>query len=137
VSTDASRDVTLQTIAAVTLVTADMRRAVAFYRALGFELRYGGENAGFTSLVVGEGSLNLEGCPGHDAVTPWGRVIFFVSDVDAMYERAIAAGFSPQAPPRDAPWGERFFHLRDPDGHELSFAKPLAQSEPTDRSTVE
>jgi uncharacterized glyoxalase superfamily protein PhnB len=27
--------------------------------------------------------------------------------------------------PTDAPWGERYFHLRDPDGHELSFAKLL------------
>src|SRR5438128_550362 len=27
--------------------------------------------------------------------------------------------------PRDAEWGERFFHLADPDGHELSFARPL------------
>jgi uncharacterized glyoxalase superfamily protein PhnB len=26
--------------------------------------------------------------------------------------------------PRDAPWGERYFHMRDPDGHELSFARP-------------
>jgi len=27
--------------------------------------------------------------------------------------------------PRDAAWGERFFHVTDPDGHELSFAEPL------------
>src|ERR1700737_4496053 len=27
--------------------------------------------------------------------------------------------------PHDAEWGERFFHLIDPDGHELSFARPL------------
>ena len=26
---------------------------------------------------------------------------------------------------RDAEWGERFFHLTDPDGHELSFAWPM------------
>ena len=26
---------------------------------------------------------------------------------------------------RDAEWGKRFFHLTDPDGHELSFAWPL------------
>jgi hypothetical protein len=39
--------------------------------------------------------------------------------------RAVAAGLRPQAPPRDAEWGERFFHLTDPDGHELSFARPL------------
>ncbi|MGH8701888.1 MAG: VOC family protein, partial [Burkholderiales bacterium] len=27
--------------------------------------------------------------------------------------------------PADAPWGERYFHISDPDGHELSFARPL------------
>ncbi|MEC7657646.1 MAG: VOC family protein, partial [Pseudomonadota bacterium] len=25
----------------------------------------------------------------------------------------------------DASWGERYFHITDPDGHELSFAHPL------------
>jgi hypothetical protein len=34
-------------------------------------------------------------------------------------------GLNPEAAPRDAEWGERFFHLLDPDGRELSFAKPL------------
>jgi len=27
--------------------------------------------------------------------------------------------------PADAPWGERYFHILDPDGHELSFARRL------------
>jgi hypothetical protein len=26
--------------------------------------------------------------------------------------------------PRDAKWGEQFVHIVDPDGHELSFARP-------------
>jgi uncharacterized glyoxalase superfamily protein PhnB len=26
--------------------------------------------------------------------------------------------------PMNATWGERFFHLKDPDGYELSFAQP-------------
>ena len=56
----------------------------------------------------------------------WGRVIFWVADVDAMYERALMHGYVPEMSPADAPWGERYFHLRDPDGHELSFAKLLA-----------
>jgi catechol 2,3-dioxygenase-like lactoylglutathione lyase family enzyme len=55
----------------------------------------------------------------------WGRVIFHVADVDGLYARARAAGFSPAMAPRDAEWGERYFHLTDPDGHELSFARPL------------
>jgi hypothetical protein len=29
------------------------------------------------------------------------------------------------ARPRDAAWGERYFHLHDPDGQELSFAQPI------------
>ena len=55
----------------------------------------------------------------------WGRVIFYVADVDALYDRALVAGYQPATVPRDAEWGERFFHLNDPDGHELSFARPL------------
>jgi uncharacterized glyoxalase superfamily protein PhnB len=42
-----------------------------------------------------------------------------------LYSRLVAAGFQPDIAPRDAEWGERFFHLSDPDGHELSFARPL------------
>jgi hypothetical protein len=33
-------------------------------------------------------------------------------------------GFTPE-PLSDASRGERYCHLLDPDGHELSFAKPL------------
>jgi catechol 2,3-dioxygenase-like lactoylglutathione lyase family enzyme len=55
----------------------------------------------------------------------WGRVIFYFADVDALYDHALAAGYQPATAPRDAEWGERFFHLTDPDGHELSFARPL------------
>jgi uncharacterized glyoxalase superfamily protein PhnB len=52
-------------------------------------------------------------------------VIFYQSDVDALHSRVVAAGHRPDTAPRDAEWGERFFHLTDPDGHELSFAWPL------------
>jgi hypothetical protein len=27
--------------------------------------------------------------------------------------------------PTNALWGERFFHIREPDGYQLSFAQPL------------
>ena len=38
--------------------------------------------------------------------------------------RLVAAELEPDEP-KDAPWGERFFHVTGPDGHELSFAQPL------------
>jgi len=117
------REYSLESISAVTLFTADMARAVRFYQALGFELRYGGESADFTSFNVGAGYLNL--APGPPPEQPWGRAILYVNDVDAMYRRVLEAGYRPETTPADAPWGERYFHVRDPDGHELSFARPL------------
>jgi len=49
---------------------------------------------------------------------------FYVSDVHALSRAALAQGLEPSFPPRDASWGERYFHITGPDGHELSFAKP-------------
>jgi len=115
----------IEGISAVTLGTHEMPRAVRFYRALGFAVLHGGEGASFTSFRAGTSYLNLIVQPAERRWSWWGRVIFYVTDVDALYERALAAGFLPATVPRDAEWGERFFHLIDPDGHELSFARPL------------
>ncbi len=110
---------------AITLATHDMARAVAFYAALGFELKYGGPEAPFTSFRAGSGHLNLTAVPAEKLWSWWGRAIFYVDDVDAQHARAVRAGLLPSFTPRDAPWGERYFHIVDPDGHELSFARPL------------
>jgi catechol 2,3-dioxygenase-like lactoylglutathione lyase family enzyme len=115
----------IESISAVTLATHDMGRAVRFYRMLGFSTLYGDEDAAFTSFRAGAGFLNLILQPAEKHWSWWGRVIFYDSDIDGLYARVVAAGFSPDTPPRDAEWGERFFHLTDPDGHELSFAWPL------------
>lgn len=117
-------DVVIQSIDAVTLASHDMARSVGFYESLGFDLRYGGPSSDFSSFHVGKGFLNLIAQPADRQWTWWGRLIFHVSDVDAMFERASGLGLEPEAPPRDAEWGERYFHLTDPDGHELSFAMP-------------
>lgn len=114
-------------ISAVTLATHDMARAVRFYAALGFPLRYGGAAASFSSFSAGSGCLNVTTEGSERSWSWWGRIVFHVPDVDRLYHQAIAAGLQPQAPPADATWGERYFHITDPDGHELSFAKPLAQ----------
>jgi catechol 2,3-dioxygenase-like lactoylglutathione lyase family enzyme len=119
------RPASISSISAVTLATHDMARAVRFYEALGFALRYGGVTASFTSFSAGNACLNVTTEGSERDWSWWGRVIFHVPDVDATYRRALAAGLQPQAPPRDATWGERYFHIADPDGHELSFATPL------------
>jgi uncharacterized glyoxalase superfamily protein PhnB len=115
----------IEGISAVTLATHEMSRAVRFYRALGFEVLHGGEESSFTSFRAGTSYLNLIAQPAERRWSWWGRVILYVADVDTFYDRALAAGYQPTTAPRDAEWGERFFHLVDPDGHELSFARPL------------
>ena len=116
----------IRSISAVTLATHDMARALQFYKALGFALRYGGDSASFSSLDAGgAASLNLIAEDDERRWSWWGRIIFHVNDVDALHALAIRQGLQPDAPPCDATWGERYFHLTDPDGHELSFATPL------------
>ena len=111
-------------INAITLVVTDMARALDFYRDLGFAVAYGGPEADFTSLRIGSNFVNLQRT-GQQPGTGWGRVIFHVEDPDAVHAAAVAAGHHPSTDPADAPWGERYFHILDQDGHELSFARPL------------
>jgi len=117
---------TIEALSAITLATRDMVRAVRFYQALGFPLRAGGADAAFTTFTLGPSFLNLI-AETHGPINWWGRVIIHVSDVDGMYQKAVDAGLAPMFAPSDAPWGERYFHIIDPDGHELSFARPLIQ----------
>jgi catechol 2,3-dioxygenase-like lactoylglutathione lyase family enzyme len=115
----------IQHISAVTFAVHDMARSIDFYEKLGFELLYGGDRAEFSSLKAGEAFVNLVASSEYE-YRWWGRAIFRVDGVDAHYRILCERGLQPESP-RDAPWGERFFHVTDPDGHELSFAELLAR----------
>lgn len=118
---------TVKSISAVTLAVRDMCRSVDFYQGIvELPMLYGGPNADFTSFRLGEGYLNLI-LSVEANWSWWGRVIFYVDDVDLLYQRLIKAGVLPTTEPEDAPWQERYFHVIDPDGHELSFANPTGQ----------
>jgi catechol 2,3-dioxygenase-like lactoylglutathione lyase family enzyme len=116
----------LQSFSALTLAVKDMAQSVKFYRSLGFRLNYGGEDAVFSSFFIGANYLNLFVSSSIEIKEPiWGRAIIYVEDVDRFYQQLLDLGLEPEFAPRDGSWGERYFHIRDPNGHELSFAKPL------------
>lgn len=121
--------VVIESLSAVTVVVKAMAESVRFYDAMGFVMVYGGADAEFTSYRAGSGFLNLQLSAEVPAGPTWGRSIFYVSDVDAQHAAAVAAGYPPLADPRDAPWGERYFHILDPDGHEVSFARIFGNEE--------
>ena len=110
-------------ISAVTFAVRAMPEALAFYTKLGFTLVYGGPEARFSTLQAGAAFVNLVVTPGYTPVW-WGRTIFRVDEVDTLYRLALAQGLAP-SPPQNGSWGERYFHLTDPNGHELSFAALL------------
>lgn len=116
----------IEGISAVTMFVSKMDRAVDFYESLGFKVCGGGRGEPFTSFRAGPCYINL--AAGTPTSSLWGRVIIYVSDVDAMYTRALDAGHKAETAPEDAFWGERYFHLRDPDGNEISFARPRSNT---------
>jgi catechol 2,3-dioxygenase-like lactoylglutathione lyase family enzyme len=48
-----------------------------------------------------------------------------VDAIDEFYKEVLAADLNPSTEPRDWPWGNREFVLRDPDGYKLVFFQKL------------
>ena len=116
---------TVEKISAVTFRVLNMKTSVRFYKdVLGMEIIYGGEDGSFSSLRAKDANTPILNLEQGRSVPGWGRMIFYVADVDAFWEYLRGKGFNPESP-RDASWGERYFHMPDPDGHELSFARPI------------
>src|SRR6188472_1969887 len=133
-------------ISAVTLIIKDMERSCNFYTKIpGFKVVYGGTGDDtFTTYKIGQYNakmyLNLElstshGNNNHDEhnttrTRHFGRIIFFTEDVDKLYQyfknsESFSNTIYLENEPTDGSWGERYFHIREPDGYQLSFAKPL------------
>ena len=119
-------------ISAVTLLVSNMKRSVDFYSKIpDFKIVYGGSEAQFTSFLIDnvvKSYLNLKLNKTHS--TDFGRIIFYTDDVDELFaymqdDKIISELGKFESKPEDAVWGERFFHVLDPDGYKLSFATPL------------
>jgi catechol 2,3-dioxygenase-like lactoylglutathione lyase family enzyme len=135
-------------ISAVTLLIKDMSRSCMFYSKIpGFKLIYGGSPSDlFTSYEIGNSSvyLNLElfkmmtnnqEREARNAV----KIILHTEDVDELYfyfksDKTISRLVLFDNEPTDASWGERYFHIRDPDGYLLSFAKTIKNQKHIDKA---
>jgi catechol 2,3-dioxygenase-like lactoylglutathione lyase family enzyme len=131
-------------MSAITLSVKNMEKSCKFYSGIpGFKIVYGGSNDTFTTFKIGEDItmyLNLELRTNTNITTTHvdnrrncGRIIFHTEDVDELYshfksDASISELVSFENEPTDALWGERFFHIRDPDGYQLSFAMPISKA---------
>ncbi len=119
-------------ISAVTLLVSNMNRSVDFYSKIpNFKIVYGGSEAQFTSFLIDDtvkSYLNLKLNKTYS--TNFGRIIFYTDDVDDLFaymqdDKTVSELGKFESKPQDAIWGERFFHMLDPDGYKLSFATPI------------
>ena len=62
--------------------------------------------------------------------SPLGRrnleMYFETGDMDAVWERLLAAGVPVVHKIQEQPWGQRVFRVHDPDGHVVEIAEPMA-----------
>ncbi|MFF5077445.1 VOC family protein [Actinoplanes sp. NPDC000266] len=116
------------TFNAIGLAVADMAASLAFYRRLGLEFPPGAENEPHAEATVAGGirlmwdtHASLQSFdPGHRPGEPSGGWAFLCADpaeVDSVHAELTAAGHKSVKAPWDAPWGQRYAQVADPDGN--------------------
>jgi catechol 2,3-dioxygenase-like lactoylglutathione lyase family enzyme len=122
-------------IDAVSVVTTDMERTVAFYATLGFDFTgvdISGDHVeprgSGVRLMIDDARLvqDLTG----EAPRPASHAHFALlcdtpAEVDALAARVGAAGFRVVRQPWDAFWGQRYAVVADPDGYQVDLFAPL------------
>ena len=120
----------LGSVAALTFYVKDPLKSAEFYEALGFIVSKRGEN--HSTIRLNWFKIDLIGIAGEEKdefredaeAEPKGSGIYIdcsVANVDEYYQGVLNKGFKPSSEPRDWPWGNREFVLRDPDGYKLVF----------------
>jgi catechol 2,3-dioxygenase-like lactoylglutathione lyase family enzyme len=130
----------LLTSTVVQIFANDVRRSIAFYRLLGLPVPDspegpdphvdvelpGGNRLSFDAEETITG-MHPEWTPPGSA----GRVALAFglgspAEVDTMFEQLTTAGHPGSLTPYDAPWGQRYASVLDPDGNIVDLFAPLA-----------
>lgn len=99
-----------------------------FYKKLGFAVVRSDDE--HTTVRLGDFELWLQTMRDEDEfakdslAAEKGRgmyVYIMVDDVDSMHKELEGRGINPTTQPRDWPWGNREFLVKDPDGYKLVF----------------
>jgi uncharacterized glyoxalase superfamily protein PhnB len=124
----------------IDIVVADMGRALAFYRTLGLAAPEPAAGQELAEIITPGGaklgfmleSMIREAMP--HWVTPVGQRVTFAcmcdsaEELDTIYARVIAAGYTGLREPWDAPWGQRYAFLQDPDGNRVDIFAAVTEA---------
>lgn len=112
------------------LSVRDVNRSIAWFEALGFHVSFSlpmpDGTIGHAHLARGGAELMLgpacaEMEPGASGMSLY--VTLRDEDLDALYQRARAAGITITREPHDEFWGDRIFEILHPDGYRFTFAR--------------
>jgi uncharacterized glyoxalase superfamily protein PhnB len=117
------------------ITVRDMAKALAFYRLIGLDIPSGVETEQHVECKsngyrIAWDSLELMKSLNPDWVEPVGNRIGLAflcdspAEVDALYERVVAAGYIGHKKPWDAFWGQRYAVVVDPDGNLIDLFAP-------------
>ncbi|MBK0418008.1 VOC family protein [Leucobacter sp. CSA1] len=121
------------------IVTGDLPASLAFYRSLGVDVPDGQEGAPHVEARLPGGMTlawdpveTVRGfIPGYELPAGENRIGFAFraespEEVDRVYARIVAADErAGQTKPWDAPWGQRYATVLDPDGNSIDLYAPL------------
>lgn len=120
------------------VVVDDMARSLAFYRRLGLEVPAEADSEPHVEVTLPGGlrlafdtvATVLSFDPGWTPPSGGQRLgLAFACDgpdeVDATYGALLKAGHEGHLPPWDAPWGQRYATVHDPDGNAVDLFAPL------------
>jgi catechol 2,3-dioxygenase-like lactoylglutathione lyase family enzyme len=121
---------------AVEIVASDLQRSLDFYRLLGLVIpdtdspHVEVELPGGSRLLFDTEDTIASIHPGWTPPTSPGRVVlgFGLAEpahVNAVFSRIIDAGHRAMLQPFDAPWGQRYATVRDPDGNSVDLYAQL------------
>lgn len=117
------------------LTVNNIQESLAFFAALGFEVEdpwvVDGVMLG-AMLKAGDARLGLaqdDGKKGRDRVKGVGVRIYIEADgdINAVAERAKAAGVTLHREPHDTAWGTRAFEVNEPSGFLITIASPASK----------
>ncbi|MEV0319298.1 VOC family protein [Streptomyces sp. NPDC050658] len=124
----------------VGIVVSDMAATLAFYRRLGLDIPAGAEDEPHVEAVLPGGlriAFDPEATirsfhPGWQPPTGGGRIGLAFhcgtpQGVDAVFAELTAAGAPVELKPFDAPWGQRYATVLDPEGNGVDLFAPLAR----------
>ena len=123
----------LEKFNALVCYVTDTTKTVEFYEKLGFKITknkpgHGQANLGDFWIDFHDKDEEFKPEFQQEALKePKGGGVYFmvkVRNIDKLYQDLISKDLKPSSEPRDWPWGNREFVIKDPDGYKIAFYDP-------------